>query len=254
MRGRGGRWGEVAVADHVPGGVPDDGAGERVRDAGEAVFDGGPGRGVEPDLRVGEVLVVGDDEDGAPAGQGEGFAGAGDVGLDPVAQDEPVGAGAEFVVVEADRDAVGAAAAVVDGEGPLVAEVLDAGGEGVGAGGAQPGVGPAVDVAVGGGGEVVDEVGEAGVRELVAGEVGVDAGQEVLLADPGDELAERGGALGVGDAVEVDERGGGVGDGCGVGGDRVGGGRWSASYPQPLRATPKSTQVSVKRVASAMVW
>ena len=84
--------------------------------------------------------------------------------------------------------------------------------------------GPGVDVAVGGGGEVVDEVGEGGVGEFVAGEVGVDSGEEVLFAEPGDELAECGGALGVGDAVEVEEGGGGVGNGVGVGGDGVGGG------------------------------
>lgn len=81
-----------------------------------------------------------------------------------------------------------------------------------------------MDVAVGVGGEGVDEVGEGGVGELVAGEVGVDAGQEVLLAEPGDELTQGGGALGVGDAVEVEEGGGGVGDGGGVRGDGVGGG------------------------------
>ena len=96
------------------------------------------------------------------------------------------------------------------------------GGEGVDAGGAQPGVGPGVDVAFGGGGEGVDEVGEGGVAEAVAGEVGVDAGEEVLLAEPGDELAQGGGALGVGDAVEVEEGGGGVVDV--LGGDGVGGG------------------------------
>lgn len=98
------------------------------------------------------------------------------------------------------------------------------GGEGVDAGGAEPLVGPGVDVAVGGGGEVVDEVGKGGVAEFVAGEVGVDVGEEVLFAEPGDELAEGGCALGVGDAVEVEHRGCGVGDGGGVGGDGVGGG------------------------------
>ncbi|CAM5579270.1 hypothetical protein SBADM41S_10795 [Streptomyces badius] len=48
--------------------------------------------------------------------------------------------------------------------------------------------------------------------------------QEVLVAEPGDELAQGGGALGVADAVEVEEGGRGVGDGVGVGGDGVGGG------------------------------
>ena len=110
------------------------------------------------------------------------------------------------------------------GEPPAVRCGGDLGGEGVGAGGAQPGPRPAVDVAVGGAGEGVDEVGEGGVAEAVAGEVVVDAGQEVLLAEPGDELAQGGGALGVRDAVEVEQRGGGVGDGGRVGGDGVGGG------------------------------
>ncbi|GAA3068490.1 hypothetical protein GCM10020000_61110 [Streptomyces olivoverticillatus] len=48
--------------------------------------------------------------------------------------------------------------------------------------------------------------------------------EEVLFAEPGDKLAQGGGALGVGDAVEVQQGGGGVGDGVGVGGDGVGGG------------------------------
>lgn len=81
-----------------------------------------------------------------------------------------------------------------------------------------------MDVAVGGRCEGVDEVRKRRVGEAVAGEVGVDAGQEVLLAEPGDELAQGGGALGVGDAVEVEEGRCGVGDGLGVGGDGVGGG------------------------------
>ncbi len=114
---------------------------------------------------------------------------------------------------------------MADGEGAgAVVAGGDGGGEGVDAGGAQPGVGPGVDVAVGARGEGVDEVGEGGVGEPVAGEVGVDAGEEVLLAEPGHQLAQRGGALGVGDAVEVEQGGRGVGDGVGVGGDGVGGG------------------------------
>ncbi|MGC0425535.1 hypothetical protein RKD32_001890 [Streptomyces sp. SAI-195] len=60
------------------------------------------------------------------------------------------------------------------------------------------------------------------LANLLPREVGVDAGQEVLLAEPGDELAQGGGALGVGDAVEVEQRGGGVPDV--LGGDGVGGG------------------------------
>lgn len=60
---------------------------------------------------------------------------------------------------------MGAAAVAVDGEGPAARTragvgVLDVRGEGVDAGGAQPDLGPGVDVAVGVGGEGVDEVGE----------------------------------------------------------------------------------------------
>lgn len=125
-----GGGGEFAVADHVAGGVPDDGAGEGVGNAGEAVQDGVPGVGVEPDLGVGEVVVVEDDEGGAAAGAGGGgvaFVGAvvggvllGDADVEAVAQDEPVGTGlgVDGVVVRADGDAVGAGAVVVDGEGP----------------------------------------------------------------------------------------------------------------------------------------
>lgn len=116
----------------------------------------------------------------------------------------------------------GRLAGVVDGEGAgAVLAGGDLGGEGVDAGGAQPGVGPGVDVAFGGVEQGVDEVGEGGVGELVPGEVGVDA-EEVLVAEPGDQLPQYARALGVGDAVEVEQRGGGVVDG--LGGDGVGGG------------------------------
>src|SRR3954453_20802924 len=64
--------------------------------------------------------------------------------------------------------------------------------------------------------------GGGGGGDLVAGEVGVNAGEEVLLAEPGHQLPECGGALGVGDAVEVEEGRGGVVDF--LGGDGVGGG------------------------------
>ncbi len=139
-----------------------------------------------------------------------------------------------LVVVGGDGDAVGAGAGVAQGEPPgrfrggggAVLSGLrgDLGGEGVDAGGAEPAVGPAVHVLGGGAGEGVEEVGEGGVAEPVPGEVVVDAGEEVLLPEPGDELAECGGTLGVGDAVEVQQCGGGVRDVLGGRGDGVGGG------------------------------
>ncbi len=214
-----GSGGEFAVADGVAQGVPDDGAGERVGQAGQAGAQGFEGLGVEADLGVAQVAVVEDDQGGALA-DGPGF-GPGHVEVEAFAQGEPALVG-EVLVVEADGDAVGAGAGAFDRDRAVAVVTGDARGEGVDAGGAQPGVGPGVDVAVGGGGEGVDEVGEGGVGELVPFEVDVDAGEEVLLAEPGDELPQGGGALGVGDAVEVEE------GGCGVldvlGGDGVGGG------------------------------
>ncbi len=124
---------------------------------------------------------------------------------------------------------VGARSVVVDGQLPVVGGLVgsfggDLGDEGVDSGGAEPFLGPGVDIAVAGVGEGVDEVVESGVGEAVAGEVFVDAGEEVLFAEPGDELAQGAGAFGVGDAVEVEFGGGGVEDVLGFGGDGVGGG------------------------------
>ncbi|ELS52479.1 putative Aminopeptidase N [Streptomyces viridochromogenes Tue57] len=216
-----GGGGQFAVADGVAQGVPDDRAGERLGQAGEAVPDGLEGFGVEADLGVGQVAVVEQQQGRALADGLRG--GARDVEFEAFAQGEVALVVAEVLVVQADGDAVGAAADVLDGEGAgAVLAGGDGRGEGVDAGGAQPAVGPGVGVAFGGGGEGVDEVGEGGVGELVAGEVGVDAGEEVLLAEPGHQLAQRGGALGVGDAVEVELGRGGVVDG--LGGDGVGGG------------------------------
>ncbi len=216
-----GGGGQFPVADGVAQGVPDDRAGERFGQAGQVLADGLEGLGVEADLGVGQVAVV-EEEQGRALADGVG-AGLRQVQVEAFAQDEVPAVVAEVPVVQADGDVVGAAAGVVDGEGAgAVLAGGDLGGEGVDAGGAQPGVGPGVDVAFGGAGEGVDEVGESGVGELVPGEVGVDAGEEVLVAEPGDQLPQHARALGVGDAVEVEQRGGGVVDG--LGGDGVGGG------------------------------
>ncbi len=213
--------GEFAVPDGVPEGVPHHRAGQRLGQSGQGRTDAFEGLGVEADLGVGEIAVVEQEQGGALA---DGLRlGLRDVEVDALAQDEVAALVGDVQVVEAGGDAVRAAAGALHLEG--VGAVRAAGharGEGVDAGGAQPGVGPGVHVAVGVGGEGVDEVGEGGVGELVPLEVGVDAGEEVLLAEPGDQLAQCGGALGVGDAVEVEECGGGVVDG--LGGHGVGGG------------------------------
>ncbi|GAA3306499.1 hypothetical protein GCM10020295_62900 [Streptomyces cinereospinus] len=204
---------QFGVADGVSEGVPHHRAGEGVGQAGQARAHRPEGPLVEADLGVGEVAVVEQEQGGALA---DGVAvGVRDVEVEAFAQGEAALV-AEVLVVQADGDAVRAAAGAVDGEGAdAVVAGGDARGEGVDAGGAQPGLGPAVHVAFGGGGQGVEEVGEAGVAEPVPGDVGVDAVEEFLLAQPGDELAQGGGSLGVGDAVEVEQGGGGVGDGLG---------------------------------------
>ena len=71
------------------------------------------------------------------------------------------------------------------------------------AGRQQPPLGPGPHVAIGHLVEGREEVGQGGVAEAVAGQVGVQPGQEGLVAEPGGQLAQRGVALGVGDHVEV---------------------------------------------------
>ena len=94
-------------------------------------------------------------------------------------------------------------------EGALDHQLLDgvvAGhrrGERVVAGGAQPGVHPAAEVAVCLRVERRDEIGERGGGERMGREVASGASEEGVEADVVNQLRQRGGALGVGDAVEV---------------------------------------------------
>ncbi len=178
--------GQFAVAQ----GVPYDRAGERVGQAGEALVDSVEGSGIETDLGVGQVAVVEQQQGRALA---DGLrAGLRDVDVKAFPQSEAALVVTEIPVVQAHGDAVRAVADVADSEGVgAVVAGRDGWGEGVDAGGAQPAVGPGMDVALGGGGEGVDEVGKGGVCVLVVGEVGVDAGQEVLLAQPGHQLTQR---------------------------------------------------------------
>ena len=85
----------------------------------------------------------------------------------------------------------------------------------------QPHLGPGPDVARRCRVQRVDQVREGGVAEPVLREVCVHPGQEVLVAHPGDELAQRGRALHVGDRVEVGGRGVDVGHVLGQRRDRV---------------------------------
>ena len=68
----------------------------------------------------------------------------------------------------------------------------------------QPEAGPGGQVAAAGGLELGEEVAQLGVAPRVLGEVGADAGEELVLAHPRHQLLEHARALGVGDAVEVD--------------------------------------------------
>ena len=105
---------------------------------------------------------------------------------------------------------------------PAVVGQLEHRAQGVHLAGAQPLVGPLGQVAAGALRQRRQQVGQRGVAVLVLAEVPLHAGEELVLADVGDQLLEHRGALGVGDAVEVDLDGGDVGD---VRGDRVGGGQ-----------------------------
>src|SRR5690606_40520622 len=117
--------GQLAVAGHVPGGGPDERPGEGVGEAGEVVDGGAQRLLVEPDLGVGEVLVV-DEHEVGPAGADElGDLGAltVDVRLHPHRALEAGGTVAPDDVVPADDEAVRALDRVLrrdllgDGEG-----------------------------------------------------------------------------------------------------------------------------------------
>ena len=182
--------------------------------------------GVQPDLGVGQVIVVDQDQvSAALAGQlGDLGAPARDVGLHPPPPDQPV-AGA---VVQADRDPVRSAAPggsagrlLDDGERAeaVLAVAAVIGPQRVGPGGLQPLLRPGRQVPArrppparaSRSSSVVLPAG-------MLGEVARDPGQEVVPAHVGDELLEHGRALGVGDPVEVDLTVSMSGD---VAGDRV---------------------------------
>ena len=95
--------------------------------------------------------------------------------------------------------------------GDPIAVRLPRGGERVERGGLEPQLGPRVQIALvadraRAGLEGVEELRQRRVAEGVALEVGAHAVAEPVEADRGDELLDDGGALAVGDAVEVEER------------------------------------------------
>ena len=97
----------------------------------------------------------------------------------------------------------------------LLMELWRQGGD---AGGGQPLIGPARQIATGGLGERLQQVREGGIAKAVAGKVKAGTGEESVLTNVGGQLFERGCALGVGDAVEVLLDGVNV---AGIGGNRV---------------------------------
>ena len=98
--------------------------------------------------------------------------------------------------------------------------LFDFGGDGVDAGFLKPLGAPRLQVAAGSEFQFGEQVGEGGVGVGVLVEVVVDALEELLTAHVVHELLQHGGALGVGDAVEVDV---GVVEVVDRGDDRVGG-------------------------------
>ena len=81
---------------------------------------------------------------------------------------------------------------------------LEDGAQRVDAGRLEPQLAPLGQLAAGGLLELAEQVGEGRVAPRVLAEVLAQRGDERLAADVGDELLEHRGALGVGDAVEVD--------------------------------------------------
>ena len=125
---------------------------------------------------------------------------------------------AQLVVVRRHPDPVRPAALAAQHRHVAVAADPDR----VEAGGQQPRLGPAAHVALGHLVEGREEVGQRRVAEPVPGQVGVQPGQERLVAQPGGELAQRGVALRVGDHVEVVGRRVNVGHVLGRRRDRMG--------------------------------
>ena len=218
----------LRVAGHVPRRAPAQRPGERVVDRLDARGERLERPLVQADLGVGQVALVEQQQVGLLLP--DELLDLGqltlDVGLQRRTPDEP----AVDLVVEADAQAVPAQRRVVGvrglhhrerREGAVVVQ-LEPRLERVDARGLEPLLGPGLELAAAGLLQRHQQVLELGVAEREVLEVALDALEEVLQADPGDQLLEHRRALGVGDAVEVDLHGLQV---VVVRGDRVGRGQ-----------------------------
>src|SRR6266550_2419559 len=242
--------GDFGITQHVPERSPGDGSREWIGEFGEVLRRRRQRALVQPNLGVGQVQVVDEQQ------VGEGLAievfdrgvFAGNVELDATSQQEGTG----FTVVQSHGQPVRPDGRelrwrlLLDREG---AERL-ARGRGqrpqrIEAGRLQPELGPGLEVAPGSRFDVGQEVGEAGVRILPLLDVALDAAKEGVLRHVGNQLTQNAGSLVVGDRIEVQVDGLNVGD---IGRDRVGGGSWRRA--PALYWLAKVTQPFLKRVAS----
>ncbi len=202
--------GQFAVPAHVPGGGPAQRGGQRLGELADAGQQRVHRVRVQADLGVGEVVVVDEHQvrTGLPGQLGHHGPLATDVGLDPAAAHQA----RRGAVVEPDRDPVvaqhrmcfgGLLADRELGERAVCGERV-LGPQRVHPGGLQPLLRPAGQVPAGGRGQRLQQVAKGRIGPGVPAEVAAQPGQEVVQADVGDELLEHGGALGVGNAVEVD--------------------------------------------------
>ena len=219
----------LAVAGHVPRGGHDDAAGQRIRELGDVGDREGKRLLVEANLGVAEVAVVDEDEVGTGDARGGLDHRGSAINVELLAED--LGQGALLGQrVAGHAHAVRAQGGAL-GEGFLGdLEALDRAVLGGGddrtqqghTGFLQPDLRPRGQVAARGGGQLGEQVVQRGVGVGVLRQVLVQAREEGVATHVGDQLTQHGGALGVGDAVEVDLDVGQVAD---LGRDRVGGGQ-----------------------------
>ena len=201
----------LTVTGHVPRGGHDDAAGQRIRELGDVSDREGQGLLVEAYLGVAEVAVVDEDEvrTGDTRGGFDHRGGAVDVELlaEDLRQRALLGQR-----VAGHTHAVRAQGGAL-GEGflgdleALDRAVLGRGDDGTQEGHTgllQPHLRPRGQVAARGRGQLGEQVVQRRVGVGVLRQVLVQASEESVAAHVGDELAQYGGALGVGDAVEVD--------------------------------------------------